>query len=152
VPDSSWEYVDDRRIRLVPEGTAFQAGMLYTFTYTAKNPRVAGLAFAGLRDLTEFLHYATTDDQNRPNTLAGDVRAVYSFGRSQPSRFLHDFIYLGFNADSANRRVFDGVLSWIAGGSGGFFNFRFAQPGRTHRQHIGRWYPERQFPFADRVI
>ena len=152
VPETGWEYIDDRRIRLVPEGTAFQPGSLYEFTYPAKNPRVAGLAFAGLRDLTEFLHYGTVDDQNRPNPLAGDVRAVYAFGRSQPARFIHDFLHLGFNADSANRRVFDGVLSWIGGASGGFFNYRFAQPGRTHRQHIGRWYPERQFPFTNRVI
>jgi hypothetical protein len=28
-------------------------------------------------------------------------------------------------------------------------NYRFAQPGRTHRQHIARWTPEIQFPFAD---
>ena len=40
----------------------------------------------------------------------------------------------------------------MAGASGGFFNYRFAQPGRTMRQHIGRWYPERQFPFANQVI
>ena len=110
---------------------------------------MAGLAFAGVRDLLEFLHYARTDRDGRVNPLAGDVRAVYSFSMSQPSRFLHDFLYAGFNADSRNRRVFDGVLSWIGGASGGFFNDRFAQPGRTHRQHIGRWYPERQFPFAD---
>jgi alpha/beta hydrolase family protein len=152
VPANGWDYIDDRRIRLMPEGTAFQPGSLYEFTYPAKNPRVAGLAFAGLRDLAEFLHYGTADDQNRPNPLAGDVRAVYAFGRSQPARFIHDFLHLGFNADSANRRVFDGILSWIGGASGGFFNYRFAQPGRTHRQHIGRWYPERQFPFANRVI
>lgn len=44
------------------------------------------------------------------------------------------------------------VLNWVGGGSGGFFNYRFAQPGRTHRQHIGRWYPERQFPFANQVL
>jgi Alpha/beta hydrolase domain len=31
-------------------------------------------------------------------------------------------------------------------------NYRFAQPGRTHRQHIARWTPEIQFPFADLAI
>jgi hypothetical protein len=45
--------------------------------------------------------------------------------------------------------VFDGVLNWKAGGSGLFMNYRFSQPVRTHRQHIGRWTPEYQFPFAD---
>ena len=149
VPLDAWEYVDDGRIRLRPAGTAFRPGALYEFTYVAKDPRLAGLAFAGVRDLLEFLHYEKADRDRHVNPLAGDVQAVYSFSMSQPSRFLHDFLYAGFNADSRNRRVFDGVLSWIGGSSGGFFNDRFAQPGRTHRQHIGRWYPERQFPFAD---
>jgi hypothetical protein len=36
-------------------------------------------------------------------------------------------------------------------GDGGFFNYRFAQPGRTHRQHIARWYPELQFPFTNQI-
>ena len=48
--------------------------------------------------------------------------------------------------------MFDGSLNWLGGASGGFFNYRFAQPGRTHRQHIGRWYPERQFPFANPIL
>ena len=42
----------------------------------------------------------------------------------------------------------DGVLNWVGGASGIFLNYRFAQPFRTHRQHIARWYPEFQFPFA----
>jgi hypothetical protein len=77
---------------------------------------------------------------------------VYSFTVSQPARFLHDFLHLGFNEDDDGRRVFDGNLNWIGGASGGFFNYRFAQPARTHRQHIGRWYPERQFPFANQIM
>jgi hypothetical protein len=151
VPSDLWTYVDDRRVRLLPEGTEFRPGSLYELTYPARDPVVAGLAFAGLRDLLEFLRYDSRDRAGQPNPLAGRIEAVYSFSMSQPSRFLHDFIYEGFNADSRTRRVFDGVLSWIGGASGGFFNYRFAQPGRTHRQHIGRWYPERQFPFADAI-
>src|SRR6185503_4403775 len=49
-------------------------------------------------------------------------------------------------------RVFDGILNWLGGGSGIFLNYRFAQAARTHRQHIGRWYPEREFPFANQVL
>jgi hypothetical protein len=49
-------------------------------------------------------------------------------------------------------RVFDGVLNWVGGGDGIFMNYRFAQPGRTHRQHIARWYPEFQFPFANQTM
>ena len=70
-------------------------------------------------------------------------------GISQAARFLRDFVHLGFNADEDGRRVFDGVLNWIGGASGGFFNYRFAQPFRTHRQHIARRFPEREFPFAN---
>jgi hypothetical protein len=44
------------------------------------------------------------------------------------------------------------MLNWIGGGSGIFMNYRFAQPGRTQRQHIARWYPEYQFPFANQVL
>ena len=78
--------------------------------------------------------------------------AACSFCFSQPCRFLHDFLNMGFNEDERGERVFDAMLNWLGGGSGGFFNYRFAQPGRTHRQHIGRWYPERQFPFANQVL
>jgi hypothetical protein len=151
VAPEDWEYVDARAIRLLPAGTPFQNGRLYEFTYTAKDPLVAGLAFAGLRDLIAFLRRAKADDFGTPNPLAGQVTYVYSFTASQPSRFIHDFLYLGFNEDEQGKPVFDGILSWLGGASGGFFNYRFAQPGRTHRQHIARWYPERQFPFADQV-
>src|SRR6516225_10860621 len=77
---------------------------------------------------------------------------------------MHDFVLLGFNeaehakhhgndAGNAPRHIaFDGVLNWKAGGSGIYMNYRFAQPTRTHRQHIARWYPEFQFPFADLTI
>ena len=61
-------------------------------------------------------------------------------------------MHLGFNADESGRQVFDGVLNWIGGASGGFFNYRFAQPFRTHRQHIARWFPEREFPFANHLL
>jgi hypothetical protein len=31
-------------------------------------------------------------------------------------------------------------------------NYRFAQPFRTHRQHIARWFPEFQAPFTNEVL
>lgn len=152
VAAAGWEYVDAQTIRLLPAGTPFQAGSLYELTYPAKDPSVAGLAFAATRDLAAFLHRAATDDTGTVNPLAGEARFIYAFGHSQPARFLHDFVYLGFNEDEEGQRAFDGIENWIGGGNGGFFNYRFAQPGRTHRQHIGRWYPELRFPFANQVI
>lgn len=147
-----WEYADDRSIRLLPRGTPFRQGRLYELTYPARDPSVAGLGFAALSDVATFLRHGTSDVAGPVNPLADQIDNVYSFAISQPARFMRDFVYLGFNRDPNGERVFDGVLNWIGGASGGFFNYRFAQPFRTHRQHIGRWYPERQFPFASLVF
>ena len=147
-----WEYIDDRTIRLRPPGTRFEQGRLYELVYPARDPRVAGLGFAAVRDVVAFLRHAATDEAGAPNPLAGSVAEVLTMGISQAARFLRDFVHLGFNADENGRRVFDGVLNWIGGASGGFFNYRFAQPFRTHRQHIARWFPEREFPFANHLL
>jgi hypothetical protein len=152
VAPSDWEYVNPQAIRLLPAGTPFQRGKLYEFTYQATNPLVAGLGFAAIRDVAAFLHRAAQDNQGEANPLAGNLQFVYSFCSSQPCRTMHDFLWLGFNEDETGHRVFDGMLNWVGGGSGIFMNYRFAQPGRTHRQHIARWYPEYQFPFANQII
>jgi Alpha/beta hydrolase domain len=154
VPADGWEYASDdlKSVRLVPSGTPFQQGTLYEFTYPARDALVAGLGFAAIRDVGDFVRHAQTDQQGTPNPLAGDVQEVYSHCVSQPCRTMHDFLYLGFNQGADGGRVFDGILNWIGGGDGIFLNYRFAQPGRTHRQHIARWYPEFQFPFANQVI
>ncbi len=154
LPADGWDFTDDRlkAVSLTPPGTTFQTGNLYEFTYTARDPLVVGIGFAAIRDLATFFHRATRDGQGTPNPLAGDVQYVYSFCVSQPCRTMHDYLTLGFNQDEAGQRVFDGILNWIGGGDGVFMNYRFAQPGRTHRQHIARWYPEYQFPFTNQVI
>jgi hypothetical protein len=144
VPASGWAYgPDGKSISVQPAGTPFQVG-LYELAYPAKDPLVAGLGFAAIRDIASRLR--------KPNPLARDVERVYSFGVSQPARTMHDFVRLGFNRDEHGRQVFDGVLNWIGGASGIFMNHRFAQPARTHRQHIGRWYPEYEFPFANQTL
>ena len=151
IPASGWEYVNDRTIRLLPLGTSFAQSNLYEFTYQARDPGVAGLGFAAVRDLAAFLHYATVDGEGHPNPAA-EVQFVYSFCNSQSCRFMHDFLHLGFNQDEEGQQVFDGMLNWVGAASGGFFNYRFAQPGRSHWQHTGRWYPERQFPFTNEIL
>jgi hypothetical protein len=152
IPSDGWEYVNASTIRLLPIGTPFQQSRIYEFTYSATGPSLVGLGFAAIRDVAAFLRRATTDDAGNPNPLAADVQFVYSFCYSQSCRFMRDFLHLGFNEDEQGQRAFDGILNWVGGASGGFFNYRFAQPGRTHRQHIGRKYPERQFPFANQVL
>jgi hypothetical protein len=159
VPADGWDYVDAKlnAVKLTSGSFggpgSFGPTALYEFTYEAKDPVVAGLGFAAIRDLATFLHHAKADDSGTPNPAAGDVQYVYSFCSSQPCRTMHDFVQLGFNqqedAAGAATKVFDGVLNWKAGGSGMFMNYRFSQPVRTHRHHIGRWTPEYQFPFAD---
>lgn len=146
VPSADWNYGPDGKS--VTLSTDFQVG-LYEFVYPAKDPLIAGLGFAAIRDVGSFLRNAKAD---KGNPLAGQVRQIYSWGLSQPARTMHDFVYLGFNEDERGAQVFDGVLNWIGGATGIFMNYRFAQPGRTHRQHIARWYPEFDFPFANQTL
>ncbi|HSS02882.1 MAG TPA: alpha/beta hydrolase domain-containing protein [Kofleriaceae bacterium] len=152
IPATGWRFNDARTIQLLPEGTRFATGALYEIEYQARDPVVAGLALAAVRDIPAFLHHATADDTGAANPLAGRIDRVIGHGISQPARLLHDFVRLGFNRDERGHQVFDGMLYYIAGPSSGFFNYRFAQPFRTHRQHIGRWTPERVFPFANQLL
>lgn len=152
IPASGWEYVTNRSIRLLPAGTTFAPGRLYEFKYPATDPTVAGLSFAIVRDLSAFFKNADADDAGNPNPIAGQAKLVYANATSQPARLLRDYIDLGFNQVGRHGKAIDGILNWIAGGSGGFFNYRFAQPFRTHRQHIARYTPERIFPFAWQLL
>ena len=55
---------------------------------------------------------------------------------------------LGFNQDEAQRKVFDGVLTNVAGIGKVFLNYEFGQPYRTGTQHEDHLFPENHFPFA----
>ena len=146
---------------------------LYEFTYIAQNPNIAGLGLAAIRDFATFLRDAKTDDNGAANPLGGDVKDIYTICSSQPCRTTRDFVLFGFNdADVPagasqhkwgdrswwsqfwlrpphHEKAIDGMLNYIGGGDGIYLNYRFAQPTRTSRQHIARWDPEFQFPFAD---
>jgi hypothetical protein len=162
VPSTDWDYVDAKlNAVMLTSGNfgapgSFGPTALYEFTYVAKDPAVASLGLAAIRDIATYLRNAETDEKGTPNPLAGDVAFIYSFCSSQPCRTMHDYVQLGFNqperAAGAAPLVFDGILNWKAGGSGLFINYRFSQPVRTHRQHIARWTPEYQFPFADQKL
>jgi alpha/beta hydrolase family protein len=182
LPSSAWTYTDatSKAVKLTTGNfgvpPSFGPTALYEFTYIAKDPIVAGLGFAAVRDLATFLRNAKADGGGVANPMAGDVRHIYTFCLSQPCRTMHDFMLWGFNEverargdqdggrnrdrdDGRNDRdggrhqkAFDGVLNWLGGGSGIYMNYRFAQPTRTHRQHIARWTPEFQFPFANQRL
>src|SRR5204863_358196 len=129
-----------------PEG--FDAGAIYEFIYTARDPKVMGLGFATTRDVVSFLRNETADAAGTANPLAGRIDRAIGFGASQSGRYLHDYLYLGFNADEAGRSVFEGLMPHISGGKKTFTNYRFSQPGRSPYQHADMLYPGADFPFT----
>jgi hypothetical protein len=133
-----------------PEG--FDAGAIYEFIYIAKDPKVMGLGFAATRDVVSFLRNETADAAGTANPLAGRIDRAIGFGLSQSGRYLHDYLYLGFNADEAGRVVFDGLMPHISGGKKTFTNYRFSQPGRSPYEHADMLYPGADFPFTYPVI
>lgn len=150
IPASGWEYTtgEGRAIRLLPEGTAFKQSHIYEFTYTARDPLVAGIGLAATRDFLSFLRHAPAAADN---PLADYVDYTYSYSISQPSRSLNDFELLGFNEDEYGQRALDGILSHTGGGNGDQINYRFAQTDRTERNRQNHLYPEAIFPFAHQV-
>jgi Alpha/beta hydrolase domain len=133
-----------------PEG--FDAGAIYEFIYVAKDPKVMGLGFAATRDVVSFLRNEAADGSGTANPLAGRIDRAIGFGLSQSGRYLHDYLYLGFNADEAGRTVFEGLMPHISGGKKTFTNYRFGQPGRSPYEHADMLYPGADFPFTYPVI
>ena len=92
IPSSGWDYTDSTLTAIKLTSGSFGGPgslgptALYEFTYIARDPLVAGLGFAAMRDLATFLRSAETDDSGNPNPMAGDVEAVYTACFSQPCR------------------------------------------------------------------
>ena len=158
VPASDWRFASvDAAGNVWPSATSchlpggFRPGWIYELIYTAKDPLVLGLGFAGVRDLLDFLRYADEDAAGQANPLregSSGIEKAYGWGRSQSGRFLRGFVYEGFNVSDSGRRIFDGVFSHVAGGGRLKLNYRFAQPDRYPRQHEDHLYPSEEFPFA----
>ncbi len=157
IPASGWEYTDatGTAIRLLSStGTPanFVANDIYEFSYTAKDPTVAGLGFAAVRDWVSWLRYEAQDDNGTANPLSNYITRIYTEISSQPGRMFNDFRTLGFNEDDrgkVGRKVFDGHMQWISAGSGIGMNFRFSQSGRTERNRQDHLFGENLFPFAN---
>jgi hypothetical protein len=122
----------------------FQPGWIYELLYTAKDPKLMGLGHVAVRDFVSFLKH----DDSAANPLAG-TQMVYGWGRSQTGRCLRDFVYRGYNADAAGRRVFDGVMPHVAGAGRKWLNHRFASPivsgGQQYEDHFNI---ADEFPFS----
>ena len=149
IPSTEWQYLDASTIGLRPERERpFERGKIYQLVYPATDPKVTGIGFAAVRDVVSFLRRASADEQGTPNPLAGAMQWAIATGLSQSGRFHRPFLHLGFNQDEHKRQVFDGMMPYINGSGGGFFNYRFAQPNQTAFQRWSHVYPEQIFPFA----
>ena len=167
VPVSEWEFAscekDDRGNSAIHPSTTdlylrsgFKPNHIYEFIYPAKNPLVLGLGFAAVRDAVSFLRYEMRDKAGDSNPLAfgkkeTGIKRAYAWGRSLPARFLKDFVYHGFNGDERQRKVFDAVCPYVAGGGRVFLNYEFGRPVTSAQQHSDQLDLE-IFPFAYNVI
>ena len=139
IPRDQWSFARIQDGKPIADPTrlylksGFEPGAVYQFSYAAKNPLISGLGLAGVRDLMSWIRYDAT--------AAVHATHSYAFGMSQSGRFLRQFLHEGFNADTAGRQVFDGMMIHIAGGSSRGFNERFAQASRSGMSRV--------FPFTD---
>jgi hypothetical protein len=148
IPPSGWNYNAAGTAISLASGN-FVANDIYEFSFTAKDPTVNGLGFAAVRDFNAWLRYETKDDDGNANPLAGDVQRIYTEILSQPGRLFNDFRYYGFNQAENGKKVLDGLMQWIAAGSGLSLNYRFSQPNRTERNRQDHLHFENRFPFAN---
>ena len=137
---------DARTVKLTPEGTRPAIGSIYEIRYVGTKPRVQGIGFAATRDIVSHIRSHGTDFTGRP------ITHTLAFGISQAGRYLRDHIAQGFNADGDGARVFDGVLTHVAGIGRVFLNTPFAQPFRTRTWHEDHDFPEVEFPFSSAVM
>jgi len=143
---SRWQFAHVVAGRLEPSerfihlGGGFQPGKLYEYVYVVKDPVIAGLGFAAVRDFAAYVKY------DRRALLRAD--RVIGEGISQNGRFLRDFLYEGFNEDEQGRRALDGVLAHVAGAGRGSFNYRFAQPSRDAEPTSSVDFPTDIFPYT----
>ena len=131
ISSDQWKLNGDR----IEFAAGFEPGKLYDFVYTAKDPTVAGLGMAAVRDYISYIKQR------------GEVKRAIGAGISQSGRLLRTFIADGFNGDEQSKKVFDGVWAHVAGGGNGDFNQRFAQASRTSGQFSGVDFPTDLPPF-----
>ena len=147
IPRSQWSFAHLVHGRLEPSNRdiylqgGFQPGKIYEYVYVVKDPVVAGLGFATIRD---FASYVKHDE----DAIAPAVRIIGE-GISQNGRYLRDFVYQGFNTDEHGRMALDGLLAHVAGAGRGNFNYRFCQPSRDAQPTSSLFYPTDVFPFTD---
>ncbi|PKB63875.1 MAG: hypothetical protein BZY80_05065 [SAR202 cluster bacterium Io17-Chloro-G2] len=147
IPREEWSFGLLEEGKVVPSAShiymasGFQAGMIYQVIYSTNGAPVVGVGLLSARDLVSFLRYASSEDGNPCAQSVQDIQQAYAFGSSQSGRFLRQLLYLGLNRDERDRRVFDGVISHIAGGRRGEFNQRFGQPSSLAANSVNNLFP-----------
>jgi len=140
-----WKFSSDLQQIIVPGG--FEPSRIYELVYEARDPAIAGLGLAAVRDIVSFFKYGSRE------TLLNDQRhfmkRAIGYGYSQSARFLRQFVYDGFNQDEKRRKVFDGLFAAAAGAGRGSFNHRFARPGVAGNSVRTHFWPVDIFPFSD---
>ncbi len=154
VPHDRWAFARLEDGKVIPDAKhlyikeGFRPGWIYELVYTGRDPRVTGLGFAAVRDAVSFFRYESADADGTRNPLADSIERAIVFGISQSGRFIHHFLFEGFNRDEQNRMVFDAAFAHVGGGGKGQFNFRFAQTTRHGSQHEDNLFPSDFFPFT----
>ncbi|MEO8129092.1 MAG: alpha/beta hydrolase domain-containing protein, partial [Bryobacteraceae bacterium] len=118
LPNTDWSVEDATNIWLKQPAIP---GHIYEVIYPAKNPVIAGLGLAGIRDLVSYLKF--TEEK-------GSIQRAIGLGTSQSAMAVRALLYQGFNQDEDGRKVFDGIYSNVAGARRSTFQ-RFTQPSRT---------------------
>jgi Alpha/beta hydrolase domain len=145
IPRAQWSFVTERngavprQLRL--DGAVFEPGHLYELTYLARDPVVAAIGIAGIRDLLSYL---------REHPLAGAPPPEHTliFGISQSGRLIETMLLRGLHVDEVGKPVFDGAFIHVAGGGKGGFDYRFAMPTRHASMLEDHIYPTDYFPFT----
>jgi hypothetical protein len=144
IPRAQWRFGPTGCSVVLPSG--FEPG-LYDAIYQAKNPAVAGLGLAAIRDFASYLKYGGKAAPLRED--ASSLRRVIGYGYSQSARVLRQFVREGFNADERGRAVYDALLISSAGAGGASVNHRFAMPGQAGNSVLSILRPVDVPPFTD---
>lgn len=161
IPNDQWSYSSQKGDEIFADSLSlyfkngFQPGEIYELIYEVKNPKVAGLGFAAVRDILSFFKYEYEDAFGFHNPLIAEtelgkelaIKYTYVFGYSQPARFIAHMLMQGFHVDEKERMVLDGARIHVAGGGKGGFNSRFVQTSH-HPLHLeGNYMPADYPPF-----
>ena len=139
IPRDQWQFAKMENGKPVADPsfihleTGFRAGLTYEVAYETKNPPVAGLGLAAIRDMASSLKFGASP--------IAPARYTYMYGASQTGRLIRHIIYEGFTVDEQGRKAFDGAFVQTGATGMGSFNERFAQP-----NELGS-FTQTKFPF-----